>query len=60
MNLYELAVVETEHVLNQFSSVTSKSHAHRMACAIVDQLVAQGIIQSTIPGNLIPGGLVDD
>lgn len=52
-NLYDLAVAETKVVLREFG--ITEARIHRMSCAVVDNLVAKGVIQSTDPANLVPG-----
>lgn len=61
MNLYELALVETKSVLDEWLTDTVVYQAlHKaMAEAIVDRLIAKGAIQSTDPDELTePTGYV--
>ena len=52
MNRYELAVYETQSVLSEWN-LEAFAEPGRLAAAIVDRLVAKGVIQSTDPDELV-------
>ena len=51
MNKYELAVHQTQSVLSEFPSTLHTEHF--VARMIVERLIAQGVIQSTDPEDLV-------
>lgn len=54
MNRYELALAETKSVLDEwFSETWSSSINPIVAQAVVERLVAKGVIQSTDPEDLM-------
>lgn len=54
MNRYELAVAETQSVLDEWlASYGDRLLVAPMATAIVERLIAKGVIQATDPDELV-------
>ena len=53
MNRYELAVYETQSVLSEWIDPALHIRTTEMTKAIVDRLIAKGVIQSTNPNDLV-------
>jgi hypothetical protein len=59
MNRYELAHHEVVTILQERGAIVGIQRSHRLADEIVQRLIETGMIQSTEPGDLVPGGLED-
>lgn len=53
MNKYALAVAETRSVLGEWIPEYMDEHGAAMANAVVERLIAKGVIQSTDPEDLV-------